>query len=127
MSVKEVGDVADTGIFAEIDDCENAVRPTEGAVIRVSGAISFANFQDLFDRLTKRVSKLAPEDRRVVVLDLSGVAYADQTGAKALDAWIKADKQGLRMVAASTGKGDIESTKELSSPSPQGVQLNRGL
>lgn len=61
--IEEVGPVPETGLVVEIKESEFAIRPREAVILRISGAINFANFEG--DRLRKKVLKLPEEDRKV--------------------------------------------------------------
>ncbi|TRY70210.1 hypothetical protein TCAL_07516 [Tigriopus californicus] len=103
-NIQEVGPVPETGLVVEIKESEFAIRPREAVILRISGAINFANFESVIDRLRKKVLKLQSEDRKLVVLDISNVPYMDQTGAKKMCLWLKEDKGSERVLAAPTGK-----------------------
>eukprot|EP00095_Tigriopus_kingsejongensis_P012577 maker-scaffold298_size217389-snap-gene-1.14 protein:Tk12577 transcript:maker-scaffold298_size217389-snap-gene-1.14-mRNA-1 annotation:"solute carrier family 26 member 10-like isoform x3" len=104
-SIEEVAPVANTGMIVEVAESEFAVRPCEAVILRVSGAISFANFEDVLDRLRRILAKTKPEERQVVILDVSSVPYMDQTGAKKVYSWLKEGTQdSQRILAAPTAK-----------------------
>lgn len=102
--IEEVGPVPETGLVVEIKESEFAIRPREAVILRISGAINFANFEGVIDRLRKKVLKLPEEDRKLIVLDISNVPYMDQTGAKKMSSWLKEDKESERTLAAPKAK-----------------------
>ncbi len=99
--IHEVGEVGESGIFAETEDNSAAKRPNESVVFQVAGSVNFSNFEHVIAKLNGRLEKLPLSSRKKsVILDVSSVAYMDQTGAKAIKSWIMGDKEQIRLVAA---------------------------
>ena len=63
--VSEVAPVADTGLVAEVSDCEFAFRPQEATVLRLKGVLSFANFESTLVMVSKKIRHLPEQDREV--------------------------------------------------------------
>lgn len=70
VRIKESGAIPDTELFVDISQGEFCVRPTRAVVIKMAGAISFANFEDVFDRLEKKLRNIDDKDKEVTIIGL---------------------------------------------------------
>ena len=65
VQVKEIASVPQTELFVHIKESEVVVRPHKAVVFKVTGAVSFANYEDVIERLRKKVKKIPGEEKEV--------------------------------------------------------------
>ena len=70
-NLKQVGGVGESGLVAEIGSNEHALRPANGVVIKVTGAVSFANYEDVCEKVKKRMKQLTEEEKKVGIRSFS--------------------------------------------------------